>query len=92
MSNFSQSGQHTPRPKLSMPQQRRPYKPKAWSHQDDLKDAVGKHIEIQLNSGPLLAGRLVAADAYTIKLKRASSSLVTINKSALTYYEITDAV
>lgn len=46
----------------------RPNKPKAWSHQDDLKALVGQIIKIQLPGGATMLGKLENADAYTLKL------------------------
>lgn len=60
----------------------RPIKPKAWSHQDDLKALVGQAIKIQLPSGATMIGKLESADAYTLKL-----SFPQQDQSALTYFK-----
>lgn len=47
----------------------RPKKPKAWSHQDDLKALVGKQVRlIVANREHAVIGKLVQADQFTLKV------------------------
>lgn len=73
------------RPRLTPP------KPKAWSHQDDLKDAVGKTVALLFSDGTVKAGPLVAADQFTLKVRIVvtdGQSVMTFFKSALVAYGI----
>ena len=66
-------------------EQRRPFKPKPWTHQDDLKAMIGKKITLVFFSGEARRQRdgvLEAADQFTLKL-----SGVDGNKSTQTYFK-----
>lgn len=77
------------RPKLTVPP-----KPKAWAHQDDLREMIGKKIQITLQGsnapglalGIPLVGTLVAADTFTLKIDGGGQSAMTYFKHALTSY------
>lgn len=72
--------------------ERRPFKPKPWNHQEDLKALKGQNIRLRL-PGPnhtegWVRGVLVDADAYTLKVRvHSSQSVVTYFKSALIGYD-----
>lgn len=56
-------------------------KPKAWSHQDDLKALKGQRVALTLVNGNIFAGVLLDADQFTIKL------LADDTQSVVTYYK-----
>lgn len=53
--------------------ERRPVnvKPKAWNHQDELKELVGKEINIGWFDGATGKAILLAADQFTLKVRTA---------------------
>lgn len=62
---------------------RQPFKAKAWSHQDDLKAAIGKDIAISFSAEDKERYRLLGADQFTLKVGDPSG----VNKSALTFFK-----
>jgi len=47
----------------------KPPKPRAWSHQDDLKAWKGERVSLHFaDSRPGVVGKLVEADQFTIKI------------------------
>ena len=58
-------------------------KPKAWSHQDELKAGRGKKITLTHVSGETVVGKLLEADQFTIKVLH----VVGNGQSALTYFK-----
>lgn len=71
--------------RLSMPAngKRRPYKPRPWSHQDDLIDMIGKTVTLLVVERGWISGKLIAADQFTLKIDAGEKSAVTYFKSAL---------
>jgi hypothetical protein len=74
--------------------ERKPYKVKPWSHQDELKSLVGRPVRLYSAvpdfNRPVHEGVLVQTDAYTLKLERlveGRKSVVTYFKSGLAGYE-----
>lgn len=70
--------------------ERRPFKPKAWSHQDELKAAVGKVVVLRLvdQADPVI-GTLMAADAFALSIRVGNSqSTRTYYKHALVSYVV----
>lgn len=70
---------------------RTPFKPKAFNHQDDLKDAVGKQVVLVTLRGTTVEGELLGADQFTIKIRRCdveSKSVLTWFKHALASYGV----
>lgn len=62
-------------------------KEKGWSHQDELTGLIGKQIVVSAR-GERFDGELVAADQFTLKLKRPNlSTPVVFFKSSLTYFK-----
>ena len=67
---------------------RKPFKPKPWSHQDELARLKGKVIFLRFNAGSTsstISGRLLEADAFTIKIDGSSLPLV-ISKHAIVFF------
>lgn len=60
-----------------------PAKPKAWTHQDDLKSLKGKEVALFILGCPEITGLLLEADQFTIKI------LETNSKSVVTYFKHT---
>ena len=54
--------------KVENKNKRRPYKPKAWSHHDELKAMIGKQIVI-VSSGVETEAKLLETDSFTIKVQ-----------------------
>jgi hypothetical protein len=67
---------------------RQPMKPRAWSHQDDLKAGIGRQITVMFAGGGNRTGKLIAADQFTIKLAGNGQSALTYCKGNLLGYEI----
>lgn len=67
--------------------------PKKWSHQDELHSLIGKTLRIVTPQGVYI-GKLLAADAYTLKLDLRISTKtyahVIFSKSAMTYYTVSN--
>lgn len=60
----------------------KPFKPKAWSHDNDLTAAKGKQISLHaLDSPDELVGELLDSDRFTLKVR------VWNGKSALTFFK-----
>lgn len=71
----------------SQPRKPFPKKERAWSHQDELKANIGKIIIVHTTNGTIQA-KLLAADAYTIKVDHVwISSDGDERKSILTYFK-----
>ena len=63
-------------------------KQKAWNHQQDLADLIGKEIVVQTVSREF-RGELLNADQFTLKMKVKAAgrlSVVTVFKSSMTYF------
>lgn len=45
------------------------HKPKKWSHQRELEEAVGKQIKLALQNGADLQVELLAADQFTVRVQ-----------------------
>jgi hypothetical protein len=50
-----------------------PFKPKAWSHQDDLREGRGKIIQLGITGREPIEGVLLEADQFTIKLQHVAN-------------------
>ena len=61
--------------------ERAPYKPKPWSHQNELQAARGKPINLHFLDGSKGAFVLVEADAFALRVCAPGS------QSALTYWK-----
>ncbi|KAA5603489.1 hypothetical protein F1188_19640 [Roseospira marina] len=78
-----------------VPKPARP-RPKAWTHQGELKELIGQKVEIELAVGGDLrqrVGFLLAADPYTIKLRLSGNrtgEVRTFFKSALLDYRVVE--
>lgn len=59
----------------------KPFKPKAWTHQDDLRAQCGKGIFIRFMNGVGIEGTLISADQFTLKI------MVNSSKSVVTYFK-----
>jgi len=62
---------------------RKTYKPKAWSHQDDLKYMKGRTVDIYLTQGAVITGLLLDSDQFTLKIEHKDKSVMTYFKSGL---------
>lgn len=62
------------------------HKPKAWSHQDDLKHRVGKDITLLLTDNSDCTVRLLGADQFTLHVERKNGERGVIFKHALIGY------
>lgn len=70
--------------------EQKPFKPKPWSHQSDLRAQVGKTLILWIDGEPL-HGVLVEADQFTLKMRPIGvngKSSVTYFKHAITAYTI----
>jgi hypothetical protein len=70
--------------------ERTKFKPKAWSHQDELKQAVGKTVKLYHlaeDGTAYSAGELVSADAFTLRVRH-QQSVLTYFKHGIVAYEI----
>lgn len=54
----------------------RPKKPKKWSHQDELEANIGKEFKFANKEGGLMKGKLIAADAFTLKIQFDDETLI----------------
>jgi hypothetical protein len=65
-------------------------KPKRWSHQDELAERIGKNITLYFAGEQFAVGKLIAADAYTVKIEGQNGiTHMTYFKSGLQGYEFT---
>jgi hypothetical protein len=72
---------------------RRQFKPKPWSHQGDLTAAKGKRVEIFFNPDDALAGILLEADQFALKLEVVNSdgtykSVLTVFKHSIRFFRV----
>lgn len=72
---------------------RRPFKPKAWSHQDELKSLIGKKVIITFAASLDIdtnwsIGTLINADQFTLQLQHNDKSIATYFKSSLMGYNL----
>jgi hypothetical protein len=67
--------------------ERQKFKPKAWSHQDELKEAVGKTVRMAFLDDSSATGVLVSADAFTLRV-RDEQSVFTYFKHSMIGYEV----
>ena len=81
---------HPVRKKLSI-------KPKAWSHQNEIKISTGKSIKIVFADNSVVIGTLLEADQFTIKVKVtkgdatmaryvSAGETITLSKHSITFY------
>lgn len=77
----------TPRPhfKRENSNDRTKFKPKAWTHQDQLKSLIGKKISIVYRDDAVFTGTLLNADQFTIQIQ-GPETVITVFKSALTCF------
>lgn len=76
--------------------ERRPFKPKPpkrWSHQDDLTAAKGKRIEIMFGVEDGIAGEVLDADQFAIKIQVSNSdnsikSVLTVFKHDIRFFRV----
>jgi len=61
-------------------------KPQAWSHQHELASLIGKNIRICLG-GPIIHGKLVAADQFTLKVVDLYDEATVYFKSAIVSFK-----
>lgn len=67
---------------------RRPIKPAAWNHQNDLKELVGKRVRLALLNGQVPEGTLVAADQFTLKLSIGGRVTVYFKSATISFGEV----
>lgn len=70
--------------------ERSKFKPKAWSHQDDLKALIGKRVKltrVAYTGTTYDYGKLVAADQFTLKLQAPTGHVCVYFKSAFISFE-----
>ncbi|TXN07931.1 hypothetical protein FV222_01450 [Methylobacterium sp. WL103] len=75
------------RPKLTPP------KPKAWNHQDELRERRGKPFILTLTDGSKIEGYLAEADQFTLKVRFADEngqSVVTFSKHSIRSYQFAE--
>lgn len=84
-----------PRPnfKTERAGERKPFKPKPWSHQNELVAAKGKRVEIFFSQYDGLAGVLIDADQFTLKIELTNSddgskSVLTVFKHSIRHYRV----
>lgn len=63
--------------------ERRPFKPKAWTHMDELKTLIGKRVVIVGHNAEDTRGTLVAADQFTLLLSTPHTSNLIVFKGAI---------
>jgi len=64
--------------------ERKPFRPRAWSHQDDLKHMRGKTIKITMPGSAgdrCVTGTLMESDQFTLKIQRQNDQAI------LTYFK-----
>ena len=49
----------------------KPLKERAWSHQDELKELMGKRVGLEIGDR-IVTGTLINADAFTVQIRNAS--------------------
>lgn len=65
----------------------KPYKPRPWSHQQDLASLIGRTINIAIMDGAILSGVLRAADPFTLKIELPDSKAdLTVFKHVIASY------
>ena len=62
--------------------------PAVWSHQHDLKAAIGKEVFVQLSGDNFLVGKLLEADQFTLKLEDIGKGVIVVFKSAVAYFKV----
>jgi hypothetical protein len=70
---------------------RKPYKPKPWSHQNDLAAAKGKQIDVFFGAADGMRGVLLEADQFSLKLELShenSKSVVTVFKHSIRQFRV----
>jgi hypothetical protein len=56
-------------PNRSYSDARKPYRPKPWSHQNELKSLIGETIVVMYPDGTRLTGDLLNADQFTLQVR-----------------------
>jgi hypothetical protein len=84
-----------PRPefKRENTRDRKPFKPKPWSHQGDLANAKGKRVEILFGAEDGLTGILLEADQFSLKIEVSNpdgsyKSVLTVFKHSIRFYRV----
>jgi hypothetical protein len=68
---------------------RKPFKPKRWSHQQDLEKLKGKKVDLVYPNGEWVRGVLLEADQFTLRVDIGSEnhqSVLTVFKHSLRSY------
>lgn len=68
--------------------ERRPFKPKPWSHQHELAGMIGKMIYLTYPDRIVAKGVLIYADQFTLHLRHQDDSVSTVFKHALLGYKL----
>jgi riboflavin biosynthesis pyrimidine reductase len=71
---------------------RKPFKPKAWSHQRKLENLKGRQIDIVfIGGGDALTGTLLDADQFALELEIAGEdrkSVLTVFKHEIRFFRV----
>jgi hypothetical protein len=72
---------------------RKPFRPKPWSHQQDLTAAKGKRVEIDFAETVGFTGVLLEADQFSLKVEVSNpdgtyKSVLTVFKHSIRHYRV----
>lgn len=78
--------QNAQRPTFTSDRLRKPLKPRAWNHQQELRELTDKMVTVEFRTGATLTGKLLAADQFTLKIEFSPGKASTVFKHALNRY------